>query len=230
MNPVLKKLSHYHQYKVVGINYIPDKGPAIIALNHSLATYDIALLGYSIYEKKRRVVRALADRWFFKLPYVSTLVKECGAIEGNHINAQELLKQEEIITVAPGGMKEALRPSSERYQLQWADRRGFAKLAIDAGVPIILAVCPKADDLYDVYKSKVTEWAYKNFKVPIFFASGLAGSPLPRPIKLTHFLSPPIYPPKKSENSNSYQRQITMFHKKIIKNAEELIGQAIAYR
>ena len=111
-------------------------------------------------------------------------------------NAKELLEKGELVAVAPGGMREALRPSSERYQILWEKRKGFARLAIKTGAPIVLAICPKADDLYEVYPSRLTKWAYQTFKVPVFLARGLGPSPIPRPVKLAHFVSKPIYPPK----------------------------------
>lgn len=226
--PALNRLRRYHNHTVVGIENVPKEGAAIIAVNHSLATYDITLLSCAIYEEVNRITRALADRLFFKLPYVGNLVEDLGAVEGNKNNAHKLINCGELLTVAPGGMKEALRPSSQRYQINWKARKGFAKLAIETRAPVIIAVCPKADDLFEVYPSVFTRWAYQNLKIPLFFARGRGITLLPRPIKLTHFLSKPIYPPKPSQEPKIFQRQLTVFHKKLVKQAEVLIGQAIS--
>ena len=43
MIPIADKIRRYHKHRVVGIKSIPKTGPAIIACNHSLATYDIML-------------------------------------------------------------------------------------------------------------------------------------------------------------------------------------------
>lgn len=227
--PVVKGLRDYHKHSVVGLEHIPE-GPVIIAVTHSLATYDIALLSCAIYEKYGRIPRPLADRFFFKWPYLAKLVEELGAKEGSSANAKELLEAGEIITVAPGGMREALRPSTERYQIRWEKRKGFARLAVETKTPVVLAVCPKADDLYDVYPSKLTKWAYLNLKLPLIFARGIGLSPLPRPIHLTHFLSPPMLPPEPSANPATLKRQITTFHIRLVRHAERLIGKAIAHR
>lgn len=230
IHPLLKSLRQYHQHTVVGMQHIPDSGRVLVAVNHSLATYDIALLNTAIYEEKGRIARSLADRWFFKFPWLADFTQQFGAVEGNQKNAEALLAAEEMVTVAPGGMREALRSSSERYQILWEKRNGFIKLAIRTGTPIVIAACPKADDLFEVYQNPITKWAYKNFKIPLALARGLGLTPIPRPVKLTHFLSQPLYPPKLSEDPKEFALQVAQFHKKVIKHARLLIGEAIAYR
>lgn len=228
--PFLRTLREYHQHEVVGMENIPDTGRILLAVNHSLATYDIALLNCAIYEEKGRIARALADRLFFRLPFLGELTEQLGGVEGSPANAETLLNNDELVCVAPGGMREALRPSSERYQILWEKRTGFVKLALKTGTPIIIATCPKADDLYDVYPNPLTKWAYKNFKIPLILARGIGPTPIPRPVKLVHFLSHPIVPPKASEDPKEFKQQVEQLHKKLIKRAQLLIGEAIAYR
>lgn len=228
--PFLKSLREYHQHEVIGMNNIPKEGRILMAVNHSLATYDIALLNCAIYEEKGRIPRALADRLFFKIPLLGELTTQFGAVEGNQKNAETLLENEELVTVAPGGMREALRPSTERYQILWEKRTGFIKLALKTRTPIIIAACPKADDLYDVYSSPFTKWAYRNFKIPLFFARGIGPTPIPRPVKLIHFLSQAIVPPEPSKDPKEFSQQVHRLHKKVVRRAQLLIGEAIAYR
>ncbi len=228
--PLLTKLREYHEHEVVGMRNLPTEGRAILAVNHSLATYDIGLLCCAIFQETGRMARPLADRLFFRLPFLGDLTSELGAVEGNQANAEQLLQDEELVTVAPGGMREALRPSSERYQVLWEKRTGFIKLALRTGTPIVIATCPKADDLYDVYETPVTKWAYRNFKIPLFLARGIGLSPIPRPVKLIHFLSQPIVPPPMATDPKDFARQVEQLHRKVVKRAQQLIGEAIAYR
>jgi len=228
--PVGHSLQAYHQHQVIGIENIPQEGPALIVCNHSLATYDIVLLAIEIYNVYGRLCRQLVDRLFFKVPFVGQFVEATGGCAGSHDTARELLEAGNLVTVAPGGMREALRPSSERYQILWEHRKGFAKLAMKTGVPIILAACPKADDIFEVYPNFVTKWFYKTFKVPVFLARGLGPTPIPRPVKLVHFLSEPIHPPKMSQHKGAQTRQLNAYHDKLQKRMRELIGEAIAYR
>ena len=109
-------------------------------------------------------------------------------------SARSILEQNQLAVVAPGGMREALRPTSERYQLRWAKRRGFCRLALETNSPIILAACPGADDLFTVYSTSLTKAAYKTLKIPLPLLRGWGPTLMPRPIRLTHVLSKPIVP------------------------------------
>lgn len=224
--PWIQAIRGYHQHTASGLQNIPQKR-CLLLVNHSLATYDIALLFAAIFKKLGRIPRPIADHLFFKIPYVSDFVKSLGAIEGKYERALQLLLNEELVCIAPGGMREALRPSSEKYQIIWDKRKGFARLAIESGAPVIIAVCPKADDLYEVYPNKVTRWAYKQFKIPLFFARGIGLSPFPKPVKLQHILSKPIKPPKKIDDPIKFKRQVDRFHKKLIRTTESMINEAV---
>ncbi|MCX6116510.1 MAG: lysophospholipid acyltransferase family protein, partial [Proteobacteria bacterium] len=213
--PIISGVRLYHQHSTIGLHNIP-KGGVIIAANHSLASYDIALLMGSIYEYTNRIPKALIDRLFFKVPGLGDLMAALGSREGNRQNAETLLKSGEMLVVAPGGMREALRPSSERYKIIWDRRKGFAKLAIETRCPVVLAACPAADELYDIAPSYITAWAYKTFKVPVFFAKGLGFSLIPKPIRLTHFLSEPIYPPEKPANPEMLSKATEDFHQVLV--------------
>jgi 1-acyl-sn-glycerol-3-phosphate acyltransferase len=222
--PVIAGIRLYHQHGTVGLETMPAGG-CIIAANHSLASYDIALLMASIYEYTNRIPRALIDRLFFKVPGVGQLMEALGSREGTKENAIKMLRHGEMLVVAPGGMREALRPSREKYKIIWDKRKGFAKLAIETGVPVILAACPAADDLYDIAPSHITAWAYKTLKIPVFFAKGLGLSPIPKPMKLTHYLSEPIYPPKKSEDPAEFARQADLYHQQLIDRMARLMTE-----
>ncbi|MEI6397802.1 MAG: lysophospholipid acyltransferase family protein [Pseudomonadota bacterium] len=223
--PVIAGIRVYHQHSTVGLDHIP-KGGCIIAANHSLASYDIALLIASIYEHTNRIPRGLIDRLFFKVPGVGQIMEALGNREGTKENAVNMLSEGEIIVLAPGGMREALRPSSQKYKIIWDHRKGFAKLAIETGVPIVLAACPAADDLYDVAPSHVTAWAYKTFKIPVFFAKGFALSPIPKPVKLTHYLSEPMMPPANSEDPEVFDKRLEEYHHKIVERMASLMAES----
>lgn len=227
LEPVARSLRLYHRHDVNGLDHVPRRGKAIIVVNHSLATYDIALLIHAIYMRTGRIVRPLVDRLFYKIPFVGELMNALGCSSGNKQNASALLKDRQLVLVAPGGMREALRPSSEKYQTKWDSRKGFARMSLETQTPIILAVCPKADDLYKVYPSSITKWMYKNLKIPIFFARGLGPTPIPRPVKLTHFLSTPIRPPRKTKDPEKLEAQLDRYHKRIMEESHLLMDRAM---
>ena len=222
-------LRSYHAYRAFGIERIPEEGPALLVFNHSFASYDMFLLAAEIYERTGRVMRPLGDRLIFKLPIVNKFASTIGVVEGCMANAVPLLDQGALVAVAPGGMYEALRPSTQKYELEWETRRGFAKLAIQAQSPIILAACPAADDLYTLYDNKLTRKLYTKFRVPIPLLRGMGPSLLPRPVQLTHELSIPLIPPEPADDPAQAQEDLRTFHRLIVKEMEELMQLAASH-
>ena len=90
-------------------------------------------------------------------------------------------------------------------------------------VPIVLAACPKADDLYEVYPSHVTAWFYQNYRVPVFIARGRGCTPLPKPVKLVHYLSEPMEPPPWTDDESEREKRLKKFHAKIVSRMKELL-------
>jgi 1-acyl-sn-glycerol-3-phosphate acyltransferase len=228
--PVINALRLYHRHEVIGLENVPTEGSGLIVCNHSLATYDMSLLMCAIYDQTHRIVRSLIDHTFYKIPFLGELMEVFGSVEGTPENAIKILTEGNLVTVAPGGMSEALRPSSQRYQIRWDRRKGFARLAIQAQAPVILAACPKADDIYQVYPSQISNYIYETFRFPFFLARGVGLSPLPRPVKLIHFLSEPMIPPKPAKSEKTAANQLEKFHKELIVRMEELMAAAIRYR
>ena len=78
---LLRFLMKYHRYEVKGMDHIPRTGPALIVINHSLATYDSFLLGAAIFLETGRYASGLADRRIFQTPGLSQLFLKLGAVE-----------------------------------------------------------------------------------------------------------------------------------------------------
>ena len=203
---VIDTLRIYHRHKVIGMEHIPTKGPALLVVNHRLATYDIMMLGFAIFEQTGRLARALADRLIFQLAPLRRIVVALGGVEGAPDAASNLLRAGELVMVAPGGMREALRPSQKRYTTSWEGRLGFARLAIGAQVPVVVAACPAADDLYTLYDNRLTNFVLRNFHFPIPLVRGIGPTLVPRRYPLTHTISAPIQPPQAAPSDTDAAR------------------------
>lgn len=228
--PFIQALRRYHRHEVIGLEQMPKKSRVLVVVNHSLATYDIMLLMTAFYTDLKRLPRPLIDRLFFRIPYLGDLTEYFGAVQGSPEAARQLLEDDELVTVAPGGMREALRPSSERYQIRWEKRYGFVKLAMETRTPIVLAACPRADDLYEVYENPFTDFFYSKFKVPVFLARGLGPTPLPRPVKLVHMLSDPMMPPEPGTTAREHDKRAKQFHGQLVKRMHALMAEAVKRR
>jgi len=222
---LLEGLARYHRHRVHGLEHVPVQGPALVAVNHSLATYDVGLLVLAVFKHTGRVMRGLGDRSLFTTPGLRDLVPRLGVVDAHPDRARELLDAGEIVVVAPGGMREALRTRRQRYTVRWDDRRGFARLALQAQVPVILGACPRADDVYTAYDNPLTPRIYDRLRLPLPIARGLGLSAIPRPIALTHTLRAPIQPP-----AGPVDDELDAFHARLVWEMESLMARALDRR
>jgi 1-acyl-sn-glycerol-3-phosphate acyltransferase len=228
MIPVMQAARRYHNHEVKGLELVPEGTGATIVFNHSLATYDISLMLAALFIERGMAARTILDRLFFKVPLLGNFMENyLGAIQGRREIAEQLLRQKQIVAVAPGGMFEALRPSTQRYQIRWERRLGFVHVAMKTQTPVILAACPKADELYDVLPLNITSFFYEKYKLPVFLAAGRGLTPIPKPVKLTHYLSEPMVPPKWTRNEAERDRRAMAFHSQLVDKMNQLMCSGI---
>jgi 1-acyl-sn-glycerol-3-phosphate acyltransferase len=100
------------------------------------------------------------------------------------------------VIVYPGGVDDSLKPSSERYQLKWKQRAGFAKVALRAQVPIVPVAGLGIDEMYTIVARE--RWlgrklfGSERYDLPLAF--GALGTLVPRRVKHTYVALPPIEP------------------------------------
>lgn len=164
-------------------------------VHHSFATYDGFLLGGAIFEQLGRLPVGLGDDRIFQIAGLAGWARAIGHVPASPEAGEQALRAGQILAVAPGGMWEALRPRTERRTTRWGQRRGFARLALRAGAPLVVAAVPAADDLYTVYPSRLTDSLYQQAHWPLPVVRGRGPTLLPRPIKLTGYFAPAIVPP-----------------------------------
>jgi 1-acyl-sn-glycerol-3-phosphate acyltransferase len=188
---VFDLLKRYFQYEVHGLERVPAQGPALIVMNHGLLAIDGVLLGLEIWRETGRILRGLAAHFVFRIPVLRDLFLAAGVVDGNRVTADELLARGEIVAVMPGGVREACKPSSERYRLRWEGRTGFVSMALRHSAAVIPAACVGNDELYHVFNDGVRtakSLGVRGLPLPVFLGLG----PLPLPAKLTHYVGEPI--------------------------------------
>jgi len=141
---ILERYAAYFRPEVRGWDNVPDKGPFLIVANHSggQTPPDLPIL-MTEWWKRRGVdepVYGLFHSFFLALPGVGPVVAKAGALEAGHGNAEAVLRKGGIVCVFPGGDHEALRPFSQRNQIDFANRTGFIRLALRNQVPIVPCV------------------------------------------------------------------------------------------
>jgi len=191
---VCRMLMRYHRFEATGLEHIPVEGPALIVGTHSMVTYDNFMAISAIYDRTGRVVRGLADNFWWQSEKLGDWVNRMGAVRAEPGATRALLEAGELVAVAPGGMAEALKPSTERFQTKWGKRRGFVRLAIETGVPIVLAACPGADLAMTIYDNPISAAIYDKWRQPFFLARGFGPTLLPRPVRMRYHFRAPIDP------------------------------------
>ena len=223
---VLRYLHRYHQHEVVGLENIPVQGPALVAFNHSFATYDAFLLAVPMLDDRGRLFRGLADRQIFRTPILGPLFDAMGFVNGTREATVDMLKQGEIIGLAPGGMRESLRSTRQRYTFDWDGRLGFVWVSLLSGAPIVLAACPQADEIYDLYENPITPFIYKHLHLPLALLRGRGLTPLPRPVPLTHLVSEPIWPEVAPDRVT--RADVEHQHARVVSRMTQLMRDALA--
>jgi 1-acyl-sn-glycerol-3-phosphate acyltransferase len=135
----------------IGAEEIPRDGAVLLAGNHTIyGLLDIPTLGLEIYEKTGRAVRGLGDHNHFAVPLWRDLLIRLGAVRGTRENCGRLLEAGEAVLVFPGGGREVMKHKHERYKLIWKERVGFARLAIQYGVPIVPFASVGVEDMFEI--------------------------------------------------------------------------------
>ncbi|MBO2464300.1 lysophospholipid acyltransferase family protein [Actinomadura violacea] len=121
-----------------GLENVPREGPALLVGNHTVyGVVDAPLIFFEIHRRRGVWVRSLADHAHWRIPGWRTVMDMGGSVDGTRDNCRALLRDGQMVVVFPGGAREATRDRADRYRLQWEGRLGFARLAVEAGCPII---------------------------------------------------------------------------------------------
>jgi 1-acyl-sn-glycerol-3-phosphate acyltransferase len=143
--PALRAMSKlYFRSEVRGLSNIPADGPILLVGNHSggtliADTFVFAQAFYDCFGPLRRF-HQLAHDLVFKIPGARASLSRYGTVPASPDNMERALERDAALLVYPGGDHETYRPSWESGKIDFAGRRGFAKLAIEHGCPIVPVV------------------------------------------------------------------------------------------
>lgn len=120
---------------ILGADNVPDR-PCLFVGNHSLFALDGWVLAPVMLKEMGRFVRGLGDRFLFASESLGNAVLKRGGVMGHPEVCSALMKEGRDLIVFPGGAHEAVKPTSEMYELQWKERYGFVRLAAKYGYTI----------------------------------------------------------------------------------------------
>jgi 1-acyl-sn-glycerol-3-phosphate acyltransferase len=142
--PLLRRLfGIYFRGEVRGLENIPERGPVLLVGNHSgglmiADTFVFSLEFYAHFGPERpfhQLAHDLAAR-----PPTGGFLRRYGTLAASHRNARAAFDEGAALLVYPGGDYETFRPTWHSDRIEFGGRRGFVRLALDAGVPIVPVV------------------------------------------------------------------------------------------
>jgi 1-acyl-sn-glycerol-3-phosphate acyltransferase len=138
--PVVQR---YFRAEVRGIERMPDRGGVLVVSNHSggMMTPDVFIFAPPFYRHFgfTRRLYTLAHYGVLIGP-MGPLMNRLGVIHADPENAEAALASGAVVLVFPGGDYDSYRPTWKANTIDFNGRTGYARTAIEAGVPIVPAV------------------------------------------------------------------------------------------
>ena len=141
----------YFSPRFYGLENIPESGAVLLVGNHTVfGLLDLPLMADEVNRSTGRFVRGLAENAHYWVPGWRDLLQRAGAVRGTRDNCRALLAGGEAVLVFPGGGREVAKRKGEKYELIWKQRLGFARMAVEAGCPIVPFGAVGAEEAYDI--------------------------------------------------------------------------------
>jgi len=150
---VAEPMEQYFQAEVDGLEHLKG-GPVLFVGNHSGGSWspEIFLFGSALFRRHGldALPFGLAHETICLIPPVARILIPIGAVRASPENAARVFASERNVLVYPGGDEEAFRPSRLRDKIVFSGRRGYIRLALRHGVPIMPVVTFGAHDVFVV--------------------------------------------------------------------------------
>lgn len=176
----------WHGYEVCGLENIPSSGGAMVVFYHGAIPIDYYYLIATELTLRGRLIKSVGDRFLYKIPGWEQLMRVFSVIPGGQAQCVSALRAGNVLGISPGGVREAFFGQS--YQLVWKDRLGFARVAIEAQVPVVPMFTKNVRESYRsfVVGRRFWSWLYERTRLPLVPIYGGF------PVKMRTYLGRPI--------------------------------------
>ncbi len=196
MTPFAHAMSAYFRVRTHGTERVPRDAPVILVGKHprTFLYLETLVLGVHVWlDSGRRPVRVLEQRGtsLHRTPVIGWMRRHVNTIPATSGLALAALNAGESILVFPGGTRELY---GEPDRLRWSGREGFARLAIDAQVPIVPFAIIGADRQHPfrVKAGRSSVWL----------------PPFPLPVRLDYYFGDAIAPPARTGDVRDHAARV----------------------
>ena len=141
--PKMETFSGYFGAEVRGMDHVPPS-PALLIGNHSggIITPDTSAVYASWYRQRgfEDPLMGLAFDGIYGVPGWRELMRKIGQMPASMDNAKAALGAGNSVLLYPGGSYEVFRPWTDRNRIAFKGRKGFIRLALETGVPVVQVV------------------------------------------------------------------------------------------
>ena len=141
MLPAIDWYTGYFSPEVRGLDRLPGTGPVLVVGNHSCLFYmpEVWVSARAIMQRRgvEAPLYALGYDLLFAIPGVESVIRRLGAVPAGPTEAESALRHGACVAVYPGGDWEAARPWAQRNQVDFGGRKGFVRLALRCGIPVV---------------------------------------------------------------------------------------------
>jgi 1-acyl-sn-glycerol-3-phosphate acyltransferase len=172
--------------------------PAMIVSNHSGGTLILDTWGFGYawhtHFQMNRPLHVLGHELIFSIPSIARVFAKSGVLRAQKTTAERVLVEcRNDLLIMPGGDVDVWRPYRERYKVKFAGRRGYARTAMKARVPIVPVANAGAHETLRVISDG--QWIAKRLHLPELFRARILPIHLSFPWGLTVGPWPHIPPP-----------------------------------
>jgi 1-acyl-sn-glycerol-3-phosphate acyltransferase len=129
--------------EITGLEHLPESRCLVVGThNGGFMAPDMFSLMVGFWRRygAERPSYGLAHDMVFKLPFLGRWIAKLGAVPAHPDNARKLLERDVAVLVYPGGDLDAYKPFRERHVVKFGGRKGFIRLAMRTGSPILPVV------------------------------------------------------------------------------------------
>ena len=227
--PILQAL---FQPEVRGIENVPQ-GAALYVGNHNSGvvmpeSYVLATAVHAAHGMDA-VPYGLAHEIAIRVPIAHQMLVPLGAVRASHDNGRRLFERGKKVLVFPGSDIDTYRPYRDRHRVIFGKRRGYVRLALRSGVPIIPVVTAGAHETFYVIDDgrsiaralrldkllRVKVWPLI-LSVPYGLTLGPIPPHLPLPSPIRMQILPPIHFDRSGEEAVADSDYVEQCHERVL--------------